>query len=418
MTFVAAFLKKQRGFETWLKNRGVTVLQSSDPDELLRASIGGKIALVVRGRGVNVRWTDVLQEAFDAYIGKQPWHADGPEAAAQLTKSGRPRKAAPAIAKAPTLPKGLERDGDGRLRVVEPGIYDLPLADYLADPCPEPSLSSSGAQLLYATCPQIYWHRRLDPEPASAAQRFGQAAHTWVLEGDTFEQRFTVLSGEHRRNEYGKAVEADIRGRGKEPIPARDWMTILNMKEALDAHPFAAAAFRSWEVERSLFWRHPQFGFWCRARPDGLPRPGQGRIMGDYKTASSVHPEELRRDIARYGYDQKAAWSIEGVKELGLIDRPQFAFVFQQSSLPHPIVVAALADAALVAGRMKNDRASALFARSLKSGVWSGYADDVVELDLPAWEHKRLEIDSGRGLFDVAAIFQSPLTPRDQEKAA
>ncbi|MGE0724743.1 MAG: hypothetical protein AB7O45_10225, partial [Alphaproteobacteria bacterium] len=123
-------------------------------------------------------------------------------------------------------------------------------------------------------------------------------------------------------------------------------------------------------------------------------------------------------DIARYGYDQKAEWAMWGAKLLGLIPEPGFAYVFQQSSLPHPIVVAALADAAIVAGRLKNGRARALFARALKTGRWPGYADDVIELDLPAWEQKRVDQDVERGLFDLAAIFQSPLTPTDQETKA
>src|SRR5262245_50563917 len=69
-----------------------------------------------------------------------------------------------------------------------PGIYDIPLAEYLADPCPAPSLSASIAHILLSQSPRHAWeaHPRLNPhyEPEEAeAFDLGTAAHAYLLEG-------------------------------------------------------------------------------------------------------------------------------------------------------------------------------------------------------------------------------------------
>ena len=40
--------------------------------------------------------------------------------------------------------------------ITEPGVYDVPFDEYLRDPVPGGSLSTSGARLLLDTCPAIF----------------------------------------------------------------------------------------------------------------------------------------------------------------------------------------------------------------------------------------------------------------------
>ncbi|WP_242401117.1 hypothetical protein [Acetobacter okinawensis] len=50
--------------------------------------------------------------------------------------------------------------------ITTPGIYDLPEAQYHADPCPTPSLSNSVARILLDESPMHahFSHPRLNPE--------------------------------------------------------------------------------------------------------------------------------------------------------------------------------------------------------------------------------------------------------------
>lgn len=295
------------------------------------------------------------------------------------------------------------------MKITEPGVYTMDAEAYHADPCPVPSLSSSGARKLLKQCPARYWHDRQNPPEPSDAFVLGSAAHEWLLEGETWPQRHVVLPEDHdNRTKDGRARVDAIRAAGKRPVTADQWKQIQDMKAALDAHPFAGAAFRNGRPELSLFWRDERFGIWCRARPDFLPNAGT--IVADYKTCVSAHPDDLRKSIADYGYDMQADWYMRGIKALGLMARPTFVFVFQEKAAPYLVTVVTLEEAALLAGGIKNERAAATFARCLRTGRWPGYADDVVALDIPSWEHARIDRDKERGLYDIVNEWQAPLT--------
>ena len=293
------------------------------------------------------------------------------------------------------------------MKVTEPGVYTMDAETYHADPCPAPSLSSSGARKLLKHCPARYWYDRQNPPEPSGAFVLGSAAHEWLLEGETWPQRHVVLPEDHdNRTKDGRARVEAIKAAGKRPVTADQWTAIRDMKAALDAHPFAGAAFRNGRPELSLFWRDDRFGIWCRARPDWLPNAGT--IVADYKTCVSAHPDDLRKAIANHGYDQQADWYMRGIKALGLMTHPTFVFVFQEKAPPYLVTVVTLEEAALLAGGMKNERAAAIFAKCLRTGQWPGYADDVVCLDLPEWEHKQIDRDKERGLYDVMNEWQAP----------
>jgi hypothetical protein len=293
--------------------------------------------------------------------------------------------------------------------ITAPGIYaGIDAADYHADRdmAPAPSLSSSGARKLLTACPAVYWYEREHPPEPSEALDVGTAAHEWLLEGETWPQRFTVLPADHSgATKEGKARVAAIREAGKRPLRAEDFATIRAMKAALEAHPFAGAAFKNGRAEQSVYWQDSETGIWCRARPDWLPSAGS--ILVDYKTCRSAAPEDLRRAIADYGYHQQAAWYCDGVRAVGAIERPGFAFVFQEKAPPYCVVVVALSETALQWGGLLNMRARRVFADCLAAGRWPGYADDVVTLELPAWAEKRLQDQHAAGAFDLA---NRPLT--------
>lgn len=84
-------------------------------------------------------------------------------------------------------------------RITVPGVYpDIPEADYHADPCPTPSLSSSIGKELVNRSPWHAWtkHPRLNPEvePDNRASfDLGSAAHAFMLAD---KQRFKIIDAE------------------------------------------------------------------------------------------------------------------------------------------------------------------------------------------------------------------------------
>lgn len=282
--------------------------------------------------------------------------------------------------------------------ILAPGLHRVPAEVYHADTiCGAPSLSSSGARKLLNDCPAAYWHSRTNPPEPSEALDVGTAAHEWLLEGDTWPQRFTVLPSDHDgRTREGKDLVRDILAEGKRPLPFEAFQHIKGMVAALRDDPIANAAFSNGTPEMSLYWRDPDHGFWCRARPDWLPN--KGHIWTDYKTCQSAHPRDIQRSIAAYGYHMQAEWYLRGGQTIG-IDAGRMLFIFQCKAPPYLITPVTLDDETLGWAKIQNDKARSIFARCLETGRWPGYASDVLTLGLPGWARKELERAHEAGAF-------------------
>lgn len=285
------------------------------------------------------------------------------------------------------------------------GVYSaeqIPMPDYLRDPCPAPSLSSTGARKIITGCPAKFWHDHEHGSRDSKPLEFGRIAHRLVLEGKDITDQYTLVPdgfSEAHVKKHADLIDR-IKENGKPPFKESDADAVRAMAKALREHEFAHAAFANGKAEQTLIWRDEHFGIWCRARLDWLPNGGT--IVADYKTCRSARREELDRDLASYGYHQQAAWNMAGMVQLELCEAPKFLFVFQEKEPPYLITTMTLAERALIAGETLNMKAKQVFADCLRSGHWPGYHEDIIEGDLPGWWYARFEHQQGAGAFDLA----------------
>lgn len=295
-----------------------------------------------------------------------------------------------------------------RIQITEPGAYDVPEDVYHADEfLPMPSLSSSGARkLLPPSCPALFDHERRHRRETSAL-RFGKAAHLWLLERKEWDSRFVVLPHDHsNRTNDGKKLVADIQRQGKTPLSFAEFEKVKAMAEAIKAHEFAYGAFERGLSEKTLVHFDEEFGIWTRCRPDFFPR-GHA-IVPDYKTTVSADPEDIRKSMWTYNYHAQAAWYLDIVMALGLIEAPRFLFIFQEKEPPYLVTCVTPSDTALEWGRIQNRKAKEIFATCLHTGKWPGYADNILTVDLPGWAENTLQRKHGEGDFEVVQRAYAP----------
>lgn len=276
--------------------------------------------------------------------------------------------------------------------ITEPGVYDLPVEEYHADPVSGGSLSSSGARrLLPPGCPAAFQYWRTHPQPPSRAFDFGHAAHKVVLgEGAALE----IVDADNWKTKAAREQRDEAYTEGRIPLLAGEHEVVLEMAEVLRAHPIAGALFApgSGKPEQTLVWQDGPV--WRRALLDWLPEHRGGRlIIPDYKTCDSADPETLQRAIARYGYHQQADWYSDGVRALGLAVDPAFVFVFQEKTPPYLVTVAEPDAASMRIARFLNRQAIDLYAECVANERWPGYSDDVELIPLPVYIENRYRED-------------------------
>ena len=275
---------------------------------------------------------------------------------------------------------------DEPLVIAEPGVYDIPADVYHADPIPGGSLSASGAgKLLSPSCPALFRYERDHPPGPRKVFELGHAAHKVVL---GVGPELVLVDRERWDTNEVKAKVAAIRAAGGVPLKRDEWDMVHAMAAALREHPTAAALLHPdyGQAEQSLFWVDKSGGVWRRARLDWLRVRVPGRlIVPDYKTCVCAAPDGLDKVIYDRGYHRSAAWYLDAVEALGLDEHPAFVLIFQEKTPPYLVTVVEPDREALRIGAIENRIALELYRQCTETGVWPGYADDVIPVALPGW---------------------------------
>lgn len=290
----------------------------------------------------------------------------------------------------------------------------MPAEAYHADPVPGGSLSSTGARLLVQECPAAYQHARQNQERKPAFD-IGTATHLLVLEPDLFASRIATIPFDDYKKGEARAARDQAYADGVTPLTLPELGLVRAMRDSLWANPVARFAFGGGQAELAMFWRDPEFGVWCRTRPDYLPP--HGRYLVDLKTSTSANPRHFEKQVAEYGYHQQAAWYLDGFAACTGQEVDRFAFVVVSKKPPHLVSTCWMDPEALHWGRVLNRRAMSLFARCQATGEWPSYQPDptgkaaAFTVGLPSWASRDLQ-----RRFDAGEL--EPLTMEAAQAAA
>ena len=276
------------------------------------------------------------------------------------------------------------------MRVETTGIFNVSEADYHADPCPGPSLSSSLAATIHQSTPRHAWlqHPRLNPQFAPEENdtfSLGKAAHAWLLEG---EQRFTVCDFKDWRTNDAKAAKQAALDAGKTPLLPHQRDAVFRLCSAIRAQlPHLEIPglldMTQGKAEQTIVWR--EGAAWCRARPDWLR--DDHKIIVDLKIhGRTVNPENLARHIYDMTYDLRGAFYQRGVRSLGKCDSPEFFWLFAEDKPPHAVSLVTLKPAGWQLAEVKAGRAVQTWAWCMENDRWPGYGGQIAYLETPVYE--------------------------------
>lgn len=292
--------------------------------------------------------------------------------------------------------------------ITETGIYAMPAAEYHADPCPGPSLSSSIARILIQDSPRHAKnaHSRLNPnwvEPDSQRHLdLGSLCHALMLEGEDRAHVITATRFEGKgkeRHDTGEPVtdymtdaaqveRDEARAQGLYPVLAHEMPEIHAMMRACREQLLESDcpdAFTNGKPEQTLIWQEFN-GAWCRARCDWImsERPE----IQDYKTgAASMHPTQFAKRIVPNGMDIQEAFYRRGFKAVFGVD-PVFRFVAQENFAPFALSLNSLTPSLEAYGEDRVQYAIDTFGKCLQSGKWPGYPTYVCAAELMPWDER------------------------------
>lgn len=273
--------------------------------------------------------------------------------------------------------------------------FDVPAADYFADPTPTPSLTQSIAKLLIDRSPAhaAAEHPRLSagvaeedeaPEKYDAAKAIGNAAHALMIGRGK-----SLAVGDYPAwtSKEAKAFKAEATAAGIVPILAKHMARAEAMVKAARAQLDAVgwrSAFVDGAGEVVIAWEED--GLWFRSLIDWLVNPG---LAIDLKTTGlSCAPHAVPTLMANAGWDIQAAMHERGLNALdpGGAGRRVFRFVAQENGPPFALTPVEITEGTLTLGRKKLAYAVSLWRRCMEAGEWPAYPPEVCRPEYPGWK--------------------------------
>jgi len=271
--------------------------------------------------------------------------------------------------------------------ITAPGIYDMPIDEYVNDPAPAPSLNTSTAVALLTQSPfhARLQHPRLNADlkkDGSSRADLGSIAHALLLENDS--SKIVVIEADDWRTKATKEQRDAARAEGKLPILEKDHHAVMGRVKVATDFMMGSELCADWfsaKAEQTLVWQDAS-GVWCRARPDKLTP--DYKIDFDYKASASAHPGQFVKTMISQGYDIQFALRRMGIEALTGV---QSTIVFLVQEIEYPYVCSLVSPSPMFCGIAKERVMIAIekWRRCLSENDWRGYPDRLATVDPPNW---------------------------------
>jgi hypothetical protein len=258
-------------------------------------------------------------------------------------------------------------------------ILNVSPTEYFDDPCETPSLSASIAHVLTSQSPAHAWqrHPRLGGTEKTPTRDMdtGSLVHAILL--GTVADSLGLIDAENFRSKTAQEQRDAVRSQGKTPVlySQYDEANAVATQLRIKLHEFGID-FSKGRSEFAIAWREETVSgpIWCRSRLDNL----QPTLIRDLKTIRSAHPRICTKHLIEYGYDIQFAAYTRAAERLtpDAAGRIGFEFVFVETEPPFAVTPVRLDGQFRELGRLKWERACALWARCLKANTWPAYASD------------------------------------------
>ena len=288
-------------------------------------------------------------------------------------------------------------------------IHGMPMDEYQA----EDAVSNSRLSDLVKS-PAHCYALHLDPNrPEREAREWmltGPLAHCAVLEPDAMTSRYLVVPDDAPKrpteaqwnaknpNEGSKAAMAwwrDFNAQvgDREIVSAAQFSTVQGQIDAVRAVPMLVDMLSAGKPEASVFWTDEVTGLRCRARPDWLQPPANGKVdVLDLKTIADLTTDTVSRAIASHGYHRQAAHYRNGLRACGF-SVGEFVFGFVSKTYPYLAAAFVLDEETMQQGEDEVAELLELYAQCHRSGRWPGPGESLQLVGLPAWAKRSSEIE-------------------------
>lgn len=258
---------------------------------------------------------------------------------------------------------------------------NVPMHDYIYDPCPEASVSTGVLETLVnrTTMHARAEHPRLGAKMSSKSRRCdqGSAVHALTLEGPG---AIEWIDADDYRSKEAKALRDVAYSARKIPMLEADRFIV---ESAASSARESLTQFGAGDVEQTLIWRVN--GTWCRARPDWVS--ADRNLVVDLKTCKNADPATwARASLFPGAYDLQASHVLSGLRHIFGEAERKFIFLCAEIEPPFATSLVSLCAEAVDLADRKRLFAMSRWPKCLSDIDCKGYGEGVYYVEAPAYQ--------------------------------
>ena len=270
-------------------------------------------------------------------------------------------------------------------------------------------LSRTTASSLLTTSPQKVRLERDNPLTYKGVPLImGGCFHSMVLEPECLDEEYAVkpkdIDGKSPLTKHYKEEFAAMQAERPHVQWVKDynWETCEGMAEAI----MSISVFTHYAsdidavAEASGFFNYN--GAKCKVRPDLYTSDG---TIIDLKSTQDASEAGFRKSVRNFSYAFQACWYLEAMRALGLPAK-QFVFIAVEKTGNFQTASYTLTASEIDRQKPRMQKACTIWATCMETGVWPGYPEEVVTLDLSRYgDNHKLSLSQVAEKFGVSRSF-------------
>jgi hypothetical protein len=261
---------------------------------------------------------------------------------------------------------------------LEQGIFDIPFEEYKQIP----ALNIHSLQHMGKSAAHFKWHMEQPDRPPSADMIVGQCFDLALTEPGKFSNTVVQDLGINKNKTEYKEWAAKIAKQGKISLPTKGSKTTLNdikeMVRRVKGKESARELLSEGYPQKTVIWFDPQWGIWCKGRPDWLTSTA---IVVDLKKAREAGFFGFTRQAYSLKYYWQAAWYLRGMTIATDYEHTEFRFVVCEDSGPLESQVFRPSFSQIDHAQASIEAAVTKLINCLDSDDWPGYPDYVIDME-------------------------------------
>lgn len=257
-----------------------------------------------------------------------------------------------------------------------------------------PGISSTGVKVIAEKSPAHYKHM---PKPNTRALKRGRAMHEALFQPEVYASLYAhepeSIWGMSKTTNPAKKIWDEFKARckeeGKEYILQEESLMIQGILKNFDKSDIWQQMREEARYEVAAFHQVAigNVPILTKAKADIL----LPYMISDLKTCLDGSPEAASKVIAQRGYHISAAYYLDCFNASLDLPITSFTWIFAETSPPYALSFYPASAEMLRVGRMEYQRALQLYGEALATGVWPGYKQEFVDIELPSYYLRKFQ---------------------------